>query len=218
MGRVGVFAFGLNAPHGAGRSSTEAETMHNDPSNHAVNDEWLDFKAIKAQAEVRPVLQHFGILEHLEQRGAELVGWCPLGREHGKADSFAFNTEKRSFQCFACKARGSVLDFVAKYQGITLRAAAQRLMTILGETLETTGARRETAKPGRPYGKSSASPAPTDPHEASIQPEATHLLLLTWSHAQWLMAAGQLNPDQVAVIDLEAWVGLLRNGQRANSA
>lgn len=191
--------------------------MQYDHSENSENGEWIDFKSIKAMAEVRPVLQHFGILEHLEQRGAELVGWCPLGREHGKADSFAFNTEKRSFQCFACKARGSVLDFVAKYQGITLRAAAQRLMTILGETLETTDTRRET-KPGRPYGKPSASSAPTTPSEASIQLEATHLPLLTWSHAQWLMAAGQLDPAQVAVVDLEAWMGLLRNGQRASSA
>jgi hypothetical protein len=55
------------------------------------NNDWLDFKAIKATIEVKPILQHFDILPHLSENGAELVGWCPLGNEHGKQDSFAFN-------------------------------------------------------------------------------------------------------------------------------
>jgi hypothetical protein len=51
------------------------------------NDEgWLDFKAIKEKADARAVLSHFGLLEHLEERGAELVGWCPFGDEHGKLE------------------------------------------------------------------------------------------------------------------------------------
>ena len=45
---------------------------------------WLDFKAIKEKSDTRAVLSHFGLLEHLVERGAELVGWCPFGEEHGK--------------------------------------------------------------------------------------------------------------------------------------
>lgn len=58
-------------------------------------DDWLDFKAIKEGADVRAVLSHFDLLPHLEVRGDELVGWCPLGEEHGKKDSFSVNVEKR---------------------------------------------------------------------------------------------------------------------------
>ena len=36
--------------------------------------------------DVRLALSHFGLLEHLEERGAELSGWCPFGDEHGKLD------------------------------------------------------------------------------------------------------------------------------------
>lgn len=45
---------------------------------------WLDFKAIKEKSDVRAVLSHFGLLEHLEEREAKLTGWCPFGDEHGK--------------------------------------------------------------------------------------------------------------------------------------
>ena len=84
-----------------------------------INGAYLDFKEIKAKADVRKILDTLGILEHLEEHGAELSGWCPLGKEHGKADSFSVNVEKRNFQCFACKARGSLLDLVAKLLSCT---------------------------------------------------------------------------------------------------
>ncbi len=91
----------------------------------ADKEEWLDFKAIKNDADVIAVLRKLGILDRFAQRGDELVGFCPLGsKDHGKKDSFNFSTSKRSFQCFACKERGSVLDFVTKLQDCALRDAA----------------------------------------------------------------------------------------------
>jgi hypothetical protein len=96
---------------------------------------WLDFEAIKASATVEDVLAHYGLLERLVRSGDELTGWCPLGtKQHGKKDSFAFNVAKKTFQCFACKQRGSVLDFVAKYQGIHLRESAEALQAIMAGT------------------------------------------------------------------------------------
>jgi len=175
--------------------------------------DWLDFKEIKARAEVRPVLERFGILEHLEERGPELVGWCPLGREHGKQDSFSFNVEKRSFQCFACKARGSVLDFVAKYEDISLRDAAKTVMGILdGGGPESA----ETEPKSRPYGKAgqgTRKPAarrpgarrgskrerPNEPNE-----ETGGLPFFTWSHAESLVRERMLDPARLVVIDADA--------------
>ena len=110
-------------------------------------EEWLDFKAIKETADPHKVLSHYHLLEHLEERGAELVGWCPFGSEHGKDDSFSVNVEKRVFKCFACKARGSLLDLVAKLENATLREAAQTLGLIMGE------GRAHGKSSGRPYGK-----------------------------------------------------------------
>lgn len=174
--------------------------------------DWIDFKQIKARADVRPVLEHFGILEHLEERGAELVGWCPFGKEHGKADSFAFNTEKRSFQCFACKSRGSVLDFIGKHQGVSLRDAAKIALEILGEG--DTATHQEVKRPeakGRPYGKPDPSPARPPAKEPETRretqretppEEAGGLPFFGWDHAQFLIESEMLDPARLVVLDV----------------
>lgn len=96
---------------------------------------WLDFDAIKADADVTAILSYYGLLERLEQRSNEFVGWCPLGtKRHGKRDSFNFNVKKKTFKCFACKQHGSTLDFVAKYQGLHLREAGEVLVMISNDT------------------------------------------------------------------------------------
>jgi hypothetical protein len=179
--------------------------------------DWLDFKEIKARAQVRPVLDRFGILEHLEERGAELVGWCPFGKEHGKADSFAFNVEKRSFQCFACKARGSVLDFVAKHQGVNLREAAKIVLDIMGkggaagsveERPPETKCRPYGQPGGQPGGKPPRrpeTPKPEVPRPANREePRGDAGLVFGWDHARFLIEAGLLDPARVVVLDAEA--------------
>lgn len=175
-------------------------------------DDWLDFKQIKAKAQVKPVLERFGILEHLEERGPELVGWCPLGREHGKADSFAFNVEKRSFQCFACKARGSVLDFIAKHQDIGLREAAKIALGILGEEAAPPEGKPEAVK-GRPYGKPARSEANAPKPETrrgterTAKPgaiEADGLPFFGWDRARSLVESGMVDPARLVVLDVAA--------------
>jgi hypothetical protein len=176
--------------------------------------DWIDFKEIKARADVHPVLERFGILEHLEERGAELVGWCPFGKEHGKADSFAFNVEKRSFQCFACKARGSVLDFIGKYRGVGLRDAAKIALDILGEgDTATPPEEKQPAAKGRPYGKPDPSPARPSAKEPEVRREAKRgapqeedkaggLPFFGWDHAQFLVESEMLDPARLVVLDV----------------
>ncbi|MDO9103683.1 MAG: CHC2 zinc finger domain-containing protein [Methylovulum sp.] len=176
--------------------------------------DWIDFKDIKAKTEVHPVLEHFGLLKYLEPHGAELVGWCPIGKEHGKADSFAFNVEKRSFQCFACKSRGSVLDFIAKYQGVNLREAAKIVLDIFGEGKTTTETGRDDRQPekGRPYGKPNQSPRPktknpemrqeTKPSDSKKSTGKS--LFLTFAHAEFLVQTHRLDPSRLVVLDTDA--------------
>lgn len=112
------------------------------------DDGWLDFRSIKENADVHFVLSEFALLQHLEEKGAELVGCCPFG-QHGKKDSFSFNVEKKTFQCFSCKKKGSVLDFVQQFVAFRdkrpcgLREAGQLLVAMMEKaatmvTTETT--------------------------------------------------------------------------------
>ncbi len=100
--------------------------------------DWLDFGTIKESSDVTAVLSHYGLVEKLERRTNEFVGWCPLGtKKHGKKDSFNFNVKKKTFKCFACKQHGSTLDFVAKYQILHLRESAEVLAMINSENAPT---------------------------------------------------------------------------------
>lgn len=196
----------------------EVETMNSDSEK---SDDWIDFKTIKIKTEVRPVLEYFGILEHLKPHGQELVGWCPFDKEHGKEDSFAFNADKKSFQCFACKARGSVLDFIAKLRGVTLREAAKVALEILGEreAEKETGQADRKAEKGRPYGKPIASPhsdakRPEKPKETkrpeSKEKHTGRLSVFTWSHAEFLIQAHKLDPSRLVVLDMNALESLMK--------
>jgi len=182
---------------------------------------WLDFKVIKENTDVCLVLSNFGLLEHLEERGAEWVGWCPFGDEHGKKDSFSINVEKKTFQCFACKARGSVLDFVAKFRNANLREAAQWVLSL------TNGDEpREKTKAGRPYGKSqtdsgvreneaeTGEPAPNaSPARRSYASSVADgrsdageeiPTVMSFSLASRLIIANAINPAHLLVVNMEA--------------
>src|SRR5687767_9937531 len=86
---------------------------------------WVDFRAVKAAVPIAAVLQRYGV-QGLKRHGAELRGRCPVHKGEGQ-DSFHANTEKNAFNCFSCKVRGNVLDFVAAMERCTVRDAAIKL-------------------------------------------------------------------------------------------
>jgi len=110
---------------------------------------WIDFKKVKEGASFEAVLTRYGI--ELQPRGKELVGKCPFHEEE-KA-SFGVNLEKGVFHCFGCSAKGNVLDFVARKEGVTIRKAAETLAEWQG-----IDARRE--KPERTPRNAAGEPKP----------------------------------------------------------
>jgi len=87
--------------------------------------EWVDFKVIKSAVNLQVVLDHYGI-NWLRKNGNELRGRCPIHQGEGN-DAFHVNLVKNAFQCFSCKAKGNVLDFVAAMEECSVRDAAVRL-------------------------------------------------------------------------------------------
>lgn len=63
---------------------------------------WLDFKVIKENTDVRLVLSHCGLLEHLEERG-ELITASEITLLPGMTDKgrFGFAIRMNAF-CFHC--------------------------------------------------------------------------------------------------------------------
>ena len=85
----------------------------------------VDFSAVKRTVSLEAVLRHYqipGLRRHRDQH----QGCCPI--HHGRRDdSFPAQLTKNIFQCFACQARGNVLDFVAAMEQCSIREAALRL-------------------------------------------------------------------------------------------
>jgi DNA primase len=144
----------------------------------------VDFETIKAGADFRAVLAHYG-LEPIGQGGQTKVR-CPFHDD--ERPSCSVNLEKRLFHCHAgsCGALGNVLEFVHRMEtrdGATtsLRQAAVKLATICSIPLASGNgerrpkeARREgsaTVKGSTTAGEGNGAPgAPTAPGEATLKP------------------------------------------------
>jgi DNA primase len=86
---------------------------------------WVDFATMKREVSLEAVLRHYGI-PSLRRHRDQLQGCCPIHRGR-RDDSFRVHLTKNIFQCFACHARGNVLDFVAAMERCSIREAALRL-------------------------------------------------------------------------------------------
>ena len=89
--------------------------------------QWVDFHSVKSAVGLEAVLQHYQV-PGLQRRWRrqEAVGRCPIHRGR-RDDSFRAHLAKNVFHCFACQARGTVLDFVAAMEKCSLREAALQL-------------------------------------------------------------------------------------------
>jgi len=57
----------------------------------------------------------------MRQKKDELIGFCPFHKE--SKPSFHVSLTKNAYQCFACKAKGNILDFVRQKESVELREA-----------------------------------------------------------------------------------------------
>lgn len=98
---------------------------------------FVNFAIVKERIGIVQVLDHYGIT-WLKSKGDELQGKCPLHEGEGDR-TFHINIFKNNFQCFSCKAKGNVLDFVALKENCSVKQAAYLLATTfrLAEALQT---------------------------------------------------------------------------------
>jgi hypothetical protein len=85
---------------------------------------YVNFRELKAAVPIRSVLERYGILETLTERGEALSGSCPFCEGQ---TSFRANPGKNCFHCFSCKAGGNMLDLVALREDCSVREAALRV-------------------------------------------------------------------------------------------
>ena len=81
----------------------------------------IDFKRLKQRAHFRPVLEHYGLAPSA-LRARDFIQ-CPFHTEENP--SCRINVERKTFRCFGCGAKGSILDFVARMEHCGLSQAAK---------------------------------------------------------------------------------------------
>jgi len=91
---------------------------------------WVDFSAVKRTVSLEAVLRLYQIMG-LRRHRDQLQGCCPIHRGR-RDDSFRAHLTRNIFQCFACRAHGNVLDFVAAMEQCSIREAALRLQQWFG--------------------------------------------------------------------------------------
>lgn len=91
----------------------------------------VDFKAVRAQADFARVLAAYNIdLQKDGSKEGQFKALCPFHED--TKPSLKVNTAKNLFHCFACEAKGNVLDFVMQMDGIDIRPAALKVQDICG--------------------------------------------------------------------------------------
>jgi len=80
--------------------------------------QWIDYKQLRESCDFAKVLQDYGV--ELKLKGDQHQGYCPLPDHQGqkRSPSFSANIARGIWQCFGCNAKGNVIDFVARMEGL----------------------------------------------------------------------------------------------------
>lgn len=86
----------------------------------------LAFSRLKGLVSIRQVLEAYGLLEQLRQRGDRLEGPCPLHRGDNPA-AFRVDLTRGLWRCFTRCGGGDIVELVRRQEGCGYSQAAQRL-------------------------------------------------------------------------------------------
>jgi len=148
--------------------------------------DWVDFAAAKA-VRFEVALEALGVMGSLRRDGEQLQGVCPLHKASGdKKESFGVHTGKQTFNCFACKKHGKVLDFVMQFKQIGAKEAAVWLMSLVDkrEVQEHVQAEAAAGDVGRAAGDGAAVVQEAAPIAATPLPAIEGLT----AREAWLVA------------------------------
>jgi DNA primase len=80
--------------------------------------EWVNYKSLRSELSFIEILHHYGV--ELKERGTQWQGFCPLPTHEGKrqSPSFSANVGRGIWQCFGCGAKGNLIEFAARMEGL----------------------------------------------------------------------------------------------------
>jgi DNA primase len=88
----------------------------------------MEFGRVKGEASFEQILLHYGV--KVVGSGKQRLALCPFHPD--TKPSCSIHLERKVFHCFGCGAKGSVLDFVALIENVSICEAAARIEDICG--------------------------------------------------------------------------------------
>lgn len=81
---------------------------------------WVNFQELRDALDFKTLLTDYGV--EFAVKGDQATAFCPLpahqSRSGRKSRSFSVNLSKGIFQCFGCQAKGNVLEFGIRMEGL----------------------------------------------------------------------------------------------------
>ena len=94
---------------------------------------------MKGEASFEHLLARYGV--KTRGLGEQRMALCPFHPD--RKPSCSIHLERNVFHCFGCGAKGSVLDFVARMENVSIREAAARIEEICRHTARRAPAARD---------------------------------------------------------------------------
>jgi len=92
----------------------------------------MDFAFIRERADFAAILARYGIAS--ASRQGQISVLCPFHDD--RRPSLSVNLDRKLFHCFACQAKGDILDFVARIEQVSLPEAAGIVARCCGIPME----------------------------------------------------------------------------------
>jgi len=148
---------------------------------------WVNFKQLRKSLDFEKVLVLYGVTVK-KSKGNRHQGFCPLPTHHGKrkTPSFSAKLDWGAWQCFGCGARGNILEFAARMEGLDpanmqdLRQVALKLQEHFGIVPtgdgNSEGNRQDEPDAKQPTGLPTIVNAPLDFELKNLDPKHPYLL------------------------------------------
>jgi DNA primase len=104
-----------------------------------------DLARVKSNASFEQILRHYGV--KFVGRGKQRMALCPFHAD--TKPSCSLHLERKLFHCFGCGAKGSVLDFVAEIEKVSILEAAERVKHLCRIRRETEAPLRQATRDRR---------------------------------------------------------------------
>jgi DNA primase len=116
----------------------------------------LEFAQVKERARFEHILRHYGV--KIVGRGKQRMALCPFHAD--TKPSCSIHLGRNVFNCFGCGAKGSVLDFVARIENLSIPDAAARVQDVCDLRIEAPARQTRRAPKGIDPTIPAQTPAP----------------------------------------------------------